>query len=268
MNMRKIGALAAASMLAIGVVGVASAASVTPTEHSGNITAEGTYKADCPEGFAPLTVDGDKDSATARWGDRPRHLQRRQLARLLGQRRDRLGRVRQGRRRLQRIRLPVSGHVGHEPGLAAQRWQSGPDRQPLGLLRPGRRRKSRLRRPASRRARRPASRRPSLRASRPASPRARRPASPRASRRPRSRASPRSEPSGGVGGETPARSAPPSASPSFDGGVGGETSTPTAPPTDQNGITSSSAPTLPLLLIILGVVGLGAVVLTPRRARR
>ncbi len=56
------------------------------------------------------------------------------------------------------------------------------------------------------------------------------------------------------------------ASPS--GGVGGETDTPTAPPTDQNGITSSSAPTLPLLLIILGVVGLGAVVLTPRRSRR
>ena len=52
------------------------------------------------------------------------------------------------------------------------------------------------------------------------------------------------------------------------GGVGGETDTPTAPPTDQNGITSSSAPTLPLLLIILGVVGLGAVVLTPRRSRR
>ena len=65
MNIRKIGALAAASMLAIGVVGVASAASVTPTAHSGNITSEGTYKADCPDGTEPVTVDGDDDSGTA-----------------------------------------------------------------------------------------------------------------------------------------------------------------------------------------------------------
>jgi hypothetical protein len=56
------------------------------------------------------------------------------------------------------------------------------------------------------------------------------------------------------------------------GGVQGETSPPrtTAPPTDATGATtdSSSGGSLPLLLIVMGIIGLGAVVLTPTRKRR
>ena len=54
------------------------------------------------------------------------------------------------------------------------------------------------------------------------------------------------------------------------GGVGGDTSPPkTAPPTDTiNGSTNDAGGNLPILLLVLGVIGLGAVVLTPRRAKR
>lgn len=55
------------------------------------------------------------------------------------------------------------------------------------------------------------------------------------------------------------------------GGVGGDTSPPkTAPPTDGsiNGSTNDAGGNLPILLMVLGVIGLGAVVLTPRRAKR
>ena len=62
----------------------------------------------------------------------------------------------------------------------------------------------------------------------------------------------------------------PSGSPSgSDGGVEGETDTPTAPPTDGiGGSTSEPGGSLPLLLIVLGIIGLAAVVLTPARKRR
>jgi hypothetical protein len=55
-----------------------------------------------------------------------------------------------------------------------------------------------------------------------------------------------------------------------DGEVAGLTSDPTLPPTDALSSTETSAPdgTLPLVLIVLGVIGLAAVVLTPARAKR
>ena len=56
------------------------------------------------------------------------------------------------------------------------------------------------------------------------------------------------------------------------GGVLGETSPPktTAPPTDAIGSStdSSAGGSLPLLLIAMGIIGLGALVLTPARKRR
>ena len=53
--------------------------------------------------------------------------------------------------------------------------------------------------------------------------------------------------------------------PKPSGGVKGET----APPTDAIVSTNTDAGgSLPLLLIVLGVIGLGAVVLTPGRAKR
>ena len=51
MKMRKIAALAAASMLALGVVGVASAASV-PTQHSATIAVN--TDDNCPDAVGPL----------------------------------------------------------------------------------------------------------------------------------------------------------------------------------------------------------------------
>ena len=61
----------------------------------------------------------------------------------------------------------------------------------------------------------------------------------------------------------------PSEQPS-DGEVEALTSEPTLPPTDTMSGDSTSGPdsTLPLALIILGVIGLSAVVLTPVRTRR
>ena len=57
--------------------------------------------------------------------------------------------------------------------------------------------------------------------------------------------------------------------PTPSGGVEGSTDKPTAPPTDAIGTTNTDAGgSLPLLLIVLGVIGLGAVVLTPGRAKR
>jgi uncharacterized repeat protein (TIGR01451 family) len=53
------------------------------------------------------------------------------------------------------------------------------------------------------------------------------------------------------------------------GGVAGETDTPTAPPTDAIATSTTDAGgSLPILLIVLGIIGLGAVLLTPVRARR
>jgi outer membrane biosynthesis protein TonB len=55
-----------------------------------------------------------------------------------------------------------------------------------------------------------------------------------------------------------------------DGEVEGLTSAPTLPPTDTLGSDSTNSPdgTLPLVLIVLGVIGLSAVVLTPVRTKR
>lgn len=57
---------------------------------------------------------------------------------------------------------------------------------------------------------------------------------------------------------------------SIDGEVAGLTSDPTLPPTDSLTSNGTSGPdgTLPLVLIVLGVIGLAAVVLTPARAKR
>jgi uncharacterized repeat protein (TIGR01451 family) len=51
------------------------------------------------------------------------------------------------------------------------------------------------------------------------------------------------------------------------GGVQAETDVPTAPQTDT-GLVGDAGATLPILLAILGIIGLAAVVLTPKRARR
>jgi len=51
------------------------------------------------------------------------------------------------------------------------------------------------------------------------------------------------------------------------GGVEAETDVPTAPQTDINA-TGDAGSTLPILLVVLGIIGLAAVVLTPKRARR
>ena len=54
------------------------------------------------------------------------------------------------------------------------------------------------------------------------------------------------------------------------GAVLGETSDSTLPPTDASMTNGQSAPdgTLPLVLLILGAIGLGAVAVNPRRAKR
>jgi hypothetical protein len=64
-------------------------------------------------------------------------------------------------------------------------------------------------------------------------------------------------------------SSTPSEQPS-DGQVEGLTSQPTLPPTDTLSQDSTNSPdgTLPLVLIVLGVIGLSVVVLTPVRTRR
>lgn len=73
---------------------------------------------------------------------------------------------------------------------------------------------------------------------------------------------------------TPAPTAVPTATPVVtpkpSGGVQGETNVPhTAPPTDTfTNTTSDPGSTLPLILIVLGIIGLAAVVLTPGRAKR
>ena len=66
-------------------------------------------------------------------------------------------------------------------------------------------------------------------------------------------------PSGSVGGETSAPS---------EGGVEGETDVPAGPQTDIGDNTAGPGSSLPLLLVVLGIVGLAAVVLTPARGRR
>jgi hypothetical protein len=52
------------------------------------------------------------------------------------------------------------------------------------------------------------------------------------------------------------------------GSVAAETDIPTAPSTDIGGNTGDAGSSLPFLLIVLGIIGLAAVVLTPARARR
>jgi hypothetical protein len=51
------------------------------------------------------------------------------------------------------------------------------------------------------------------------------------------------------------------------GGVEAETDVPVAPQTDINA-TGDAGGTLPVLFAVLGIIGLAAVVLTPKRARR
>ena len=67
----------------------------------------------------------------------------------------------------------------------------------------------------------------------------------------------------------PSQETTPSEQPS-DGEVEALTSAPTLPPTDTMSGSSTSGPdgTLPLALIVLGIIGLSAVVLTPVRTRR
>jgi len=69
---------------------------------------------------------------------------------------------------------------------------------------------------------------------------------------------PSDTPSGSVGGETSTPS---------DGGVEAETDVPEGPSTDIGGSTADPGSSLPLLLIVLGIVGLAAVALTPARRR-
>jgi hypothetical protein len=65
-------------------------------------------------------------------------------------------------------------------------------------------------------------------------------------------------PSGSVAAETDTPS----------GGVAAETDVPAGPSTDVEGNASGTGSSLPLLLIVLGIIGLAAVFLTPHRARR
>ena len=69
---------------------------------------------------------------------------------------------------------------------------------------------------------------------------------------------PSDTPSGSVLAETGAPS----------GGVEAETNVPTAPSTDIGDNSSGPGNSMPVLLIVLGIIGLAAVVLTPKRARR
>ena len=118
-------------------------------------------------------------------------------------------------------------------------------------------RRARSRCPAERAAQRPAERpRPAPR-QRGAMPRRARSPVPRRATTPI--ATPSEAPGGSVGGETSTPS---------DGGVEGETDVPEAPQTDPINSSGDAGNTLPILLVVLGIIGLAAVVLTPARARR
>jgi len=78
-------------------------------------------------------------------------------------------------------------------------------------------------------------------------------------------ATPAETPSGSVGGETATPQVTPGGS---EGAVEGETDVPTAPSTDIDGTAGPTGNSMPILLIVLGIIGLAAVVLTPARRRR
>ena len=52
-GLARLGALASATVLTLGVAGAISAASVTPTFHAGNVGVE-----DCPDGTTGIKIDG------------------------------------------------------------------------------------------------------------------------------------------------------------------------------------------------------------------
>jgi hypothetical protein len=78
-------------------------------------------------------------------------------------------------------------------------------------------------------------------------------------------ATPAQTPGGSVGGETATPQVTPGGS---EGAVEGETDVPTAPSTDIDGTAGPTGSSMPILLIVLGIIGLAAVVLTPARRRR
>ena len=63
-RLTRLGALASAAVLMLSAVGAVSAASVTPTEHSGNVTASGKDAANCPDGNTAIEIAGGVASGT------------------------------------------------------------------------------------------------------------------------------------------------------------------------------------------------------------
>jgi hypothetical protein len=266
MNTRKLWALAASSMLAIGIVGVTSAASVTPTLHTGNIEDEGTYKAECPTGFAPISVPGGGASATlgavtinVTYNAAKTSLDFSAVGGTVA-----IAYVKGGP---DYYEYNYGAGVTSDTNLVAP--PNGGDNTPVishsvYCVKDGDKESEPPSAPPQSEppSAPPQSEPPS------APPQSEPPSAPPQSEPPS--APPQSEPPSAPpsGSIEPDDSVPPSASSSPEGSVLAETDDPTAPPSDAEGVVGEATATLPLLLIILGVIGLGAVVLTPRRVRR
>jgi hypothetical protein len=238
-GMARLGALASATVLTLGVVSAISAASVEPTFHEGNVGVE-----DCPEGTTGIKIAGGDASGSAdgvtvnvTYND-DNSIDFAATGGLVA-----VAFVKGGDNYNEYAYSPA---VASDTNLVSP--PVGGDNQNIPAVshtvfcvveEP----------PPSEEPSAPPSEEPSAPPSEePSAPPSEEPSAP-----------PSEAPSGSVAGETETPS----------GGVEGETNVPTAPASDIGGNdTSAPGSSLPLLLVVLGIVGLAAVVLTPARSRR